>query len=108
MEQQVKTLRRRYSGHEWTPISIGCSGALVYRLDGAADLYVKVGNLTENRDTGYDLGAEAERLRWLAKIGIPTPEVVEYDISEDCAWVVTTAVPGRSAAEAGQPASALT
>ncbi|MGN7200390.1 APH(3') family aminoglycoside O-phosphotransferase [Arthrobacter sp. SAFR-044] len=99
MEEQVKTLRRQYSGHGWTPISIGCSGALVYRLDGATDLYVKVGGLTNKHDAGYDLGAEAERLRWLAKVGIPTPEVVEYDVSDDCAWLVTTAIAGRSAAE---------
>jgi aminoglycoside phosphotransferase len=98
-DEQVKKLRRRYSGHDWTPINMGCSGALVYRLAGATDLYVKVGNLTNSLETGYDLGAEAERLCWLAKVGIPTPEVVEYDISEDCAWLVTTAVPGRSAAE---------
>jgi kanamycin kinase len=99
IEEQVKTLRRRYSGHGWSPINIGCSDALVYRLDGATDLYVKVGSLTTKRDAGYDLGAEAERLRWLAKVGIPTPEVVEYEISDDCDWLVTTAVPGRSAAE---------
>ncbi|MGX9899074.1 APH(3') family aminoglycoside O-phosphotransferase [Arthrobacter sp. SA17] len=99
MEEEVKTLRRRYSDHHWTPISVGCSGALVYRLDGASDLYVKVGNRTNNRDGGFDLGAEAERLRWLASVGIPTPEVVDYGISNDCEWLVTTAVLGRSAAE---------
>lgn len=99
MDEQVKTLRGRYSGHEWTPVSIGCSGALVYKLGGPTDLYVKVSSQTNHHDTGYDLGAEADRLRWLAKVGIPTPEVVEYDISDDCAWLVTTAVPGRSAAE---------
>lgn len=99
IEEQVKTLRRQYPGHDWTPISVGCSGALVYRLDGPIDLYVKVGTLTSHRDTGFDLWAEDERLRWLAQVGIPTPEVVDYDISNDCAWLVTTAVPGRSAAD---------
>lgn len=99
IEEQVKLLRRRYSGHAWTPVSVGCSGALVYRLDGVTDLYVKVGNLTANRDSGDDLGAGAERMRWLAKVGIPTAEVVEFGISDDCAWLITTAVPGRSAAE---------
>jgi aminoglycoside phosphotransferase len=99
MQEQVKALRGRYSGHDWTPISVGCSGALVYRLVGPTDLYVKVGNLTNNRDAGYGLGAEAERLRWLANVGIPTPELVDYGVAIDCAWLVTTAVPGRSAAE---------
>lgn len=99
MDEQVKKLRRRYSGHDWTPISMGCSGALVYRLAGATDLYVKVGSLTNSLDTGYDLGAETERLRWLANVGVPTPEVVEHDASEDCSWLVTTAIPGRSAAD---------
>lgn len=99
MEQQAKTLRQRYPGHDWTPIGIGCSGALVYRLDGPTDLYVKVGNLTSNRDAGDGLDAEAERLLWLAKTGLPGPEVVEYDTSEESAWLITTAVPGRSAAE---------
>lgn len=99
IEEQVKSLRRRYSGHAWTPVSVGCSDALVYRLDGVTDLYVKVGNLSNNPDTGDDLGAEAERMSWLAKVGIPTAEVVDFGVSDDCAWLVTTAVPGRSAAE---------
>lgn len=98
-QQQVKALRRRYSRHEWSPVSTGCSGALVYRLGGPSDLYVKVARVTAHLDTGYHLAAESDRLGWLAKAGIPAPEVVEYDSSDDCAWLVTTAVPGRSAAE---------
>jgi aminoglycoside phosphotransferase len=98
-EQQVKALRRKYSGHEWSSVSTGCSGALVFRLEGPSDLYVKVARVTARLDSGYHLGAESDRLGWLAKAGIPVPEVVEYDSSGDCAWLVTTAVPGRSAAE---------
>lgn len=83
-------------------------GRASYGLDGATDLYVKVGNLTNNRDTGYDLGAEAERLRWLAKVGISTPEVVAYDISEDCAWLVTRQYQVGRPPNTGQRTRALT
>jgi aminoglycoside phosphotransferase len=99
IDEQVDMLRRRYLGHEWNSVRVGCSGALVYRLSGITDLYVKVGSLTSEYAPGHALADEADRLVWLTEVGIPTAEVVDHGLSDDCAWLVTTAVSGRSAAE---------
>lgn len=93
-DQSPSALRHKYSRHEWTPISIGCSGDTVHRLEGPGNLYVKVSA------TRGQLDAEADRLRWLGIAGLPVPEVVEYGTQDDYSWLVTTEVPGRSAAAA--------
>ncbi|MFB9906334.1 APH(3') family aminoglycoside O-phosphotransferase [Allokutzneria oryzae] len=91
----MTTLRSRYPQHTWEPVTIGCSGAGVWRLTGSPAYYLKtVENSTE-------LAEEAERLHWLRAQGLPAPEVVELGGDERSSWMVTTAVPGRSLAELG-------
>jgi aminoglycoside phosphotransferase len=60
---------------------------------------VKTTEHSEHRDSGFSLAAEADRLRWLAAQGIPTPEVLDVDADDQFAWLVTTAVRGRTAAD---------
>ncbi|RJL33085.1 APH(3') family aminoglycoside O-phosphotransferase [Bailinhaonella thermotolerans] len=93
----IERLRRRYSGHEWEPVEAGRSGAGVWRLTGTPSYFVKADG---NRDhAGLSLRGEAERLAWLRASGVPVPEVVEQDADDDVAWLVTTVVPGRTAAD---------
>lgn len=99
-QDQVRAvLKGRYPGHTWEPVTIGHSVASVYRLSGSPSYYLKASPCSRHPDGGFQLGAEAARLPWLAACGIPAPEVVEYDARDGVEWLVTTAIPGRSAAE---------
>ncbi|MDT0345894.1 APH(3') family aminoglycoside O-phosphotransferase [Streptomyces litchfieldiae] len=87
-------LRRRHSGADWTAVTIGMSGAEVYRLDDGNDVrYLKIAP----RVAGLE--EEARRTRWLAARGIPVPEVLDQGGDAGHTWLLTRAVPGRSAAE---------
>ena len=48
--------------------------------------------------TPLDLAAEAERLTWAA-LHTPVPEVLAHGSDDEGAWLVTRAVPGRSAVD---------
>ncbi|WP_030675367.1 APH(3') family aminoglycoside O-phosphotransferase [Streptomyces rimosus] len=98
MDSALHVLRRRYSGHQWAPVSDGASGAGVFRLGGEGrDLFVKVAAAGASAASGLSLSAEAERLVWLAGVGVPVPRVVESGGDGAAAWLVTEAVPGRPA-----------
>jgi kanamycin kinase/aminoglycoside 3'-phosphotransferase-2 len=88
--------RSRFSRHRWIPVTEGHSGAGVWRLEGRPTYYVKIAERSAHPDSGFDLVAETERLRWLAGRGLPVPEVVDSGPT----WLVTTAVPGRPASAA--------
>ncbi|MBG0814648.1 APH(3') family aminoglycoside O-phosphotransferase [Planomonospora sp. ID82291] len=98
MEGIPGLLRRRYHRHEWNPVQEGMSGAAVWRLDGRPAYFAKIASQPEHPDSGFCLSAEAERLIWLRDRGIPAPEVVEHGTRDGVMWLVTTVVPGRSAA----------
>lgn len=49
-------------------------------------------------DSGLDLSAEAARMRWAARWTM-VPQVVEQGADDDGAWLVTEALPGRSAVD---------
>ncbi|WP_285663995.1 APH(3') family aminoglycoside O-phosphotransferase [Actinorhabdospora filicis] len=87
----VSRLRHRYPAHEWEPVTLGMSGAGVYRLSGPSRLHVKIGD--------GEVAAEGERLAWLAKAGVPAPEVIETGEVEGHAFVVTVTLPGRPASD---------
>lgn len=65
----------------------------MWRLEGRPEYYVKIAEPSAHPDSGFDVVAETERLRWLAGRGLPVPEVVDAGAT----WLVTTAVPGRPA-----------
>jgi kanamycin kinase/aminoglycoside 3'-phosphotransferase-2 len=93
-------LRRRYAGATWTAVTIGMSGADVHRLDDRrGSRYLKIARRTARPDPGLDPVAEAERMRWLAGQGVPVPEVLDQGGDAEYSWLLTRAVPGRSAAE---------
>ncbi|MBO3732890.1 phosphotransferase [Glycomyces niveus] len=91
MPGPIEALRARYRSHTWEPVGIGHSDALVWRLAGPTELFVKVGNQLER---------EAEALAWLAGFDTGTPAIEAAGALDDGrAYLVTTAVPGRSGAE---------
>ncbi len=79
----------------WEPVTGGESGDLVFRsADGTR--YAKRGR----RDL---LAGERDRVRWLASRGIPGPEVLDWRVDGDDAWLVTSAVRGVSADSVAAP-----
>ncbi|WP_394842917.1 aminoglycoside 3'-phosphotransferase [Pendulispora brunnea] len=92
----------QYSRYTWIPVTIGKSGAQVYRLDDDTRrprLYAKSASRSTQPDVAEGLTQEAARLTWLADQGIPAAEVVELRSDGDGTWLITRALPGRSAAE---------
>ena len=82
-------------GYRWTRDPVGKSGAAVYRVHGnpgAADLFLKAGAGA----VGREISAEAARLRWLAE-HLPVPRVIDFVALDGQAWLLMTAMPGRSA-----------
>ncbi|PJD00553.1 APH(3') family aminoglycoside O-phosphotransferase [Janthinobacterium sp. BJB1] len=87
------------TGYQWTRDSAGESDAAVYRLqggDGAPDLYLKHGR----GPAAADLADEAARLHWLAP-HLPVPAVVQFArvAAPDQAWLLTAALPGKTASQ---------
>jgi len=83
------------AGYAWARDRVGESGGAVYRLHGkpgAPDLYLKHGR----HAVADAIGDEMTRLRWLAG-RMPVPAVVHVDRTADEAWLLMTAVPGRTA-----------
>lgn len=93
------------AGRTWRRNLVGEAGASVHRLslDGAPDLYLKHGT----GEVAGDIADEAARLRWLSP-HVATPQVVYYAADGEAAWLLTTALPGRTAYErmAAEPARA--
>lgn len=95
MDEVLAALRREYAGYEWAKVTDGASGAGVYRLTGPGDLHVKVGAPVLHPDSGFDVAAEVPRLEWLARHGIPVPEVAATGRMGEWTYLVTTTVPGE-------------
>ncbi|HEY9474148.1 MAG TPA: APH(3') family aminoglycoside O-phosphotransferase [Mycobacteriales bacterium] len=96
MSKPIDDLHRRYHTHDWVPVTTGRSGAGVWRLDGRPAYHVKCWATPAG---AAELAAEADRMVWLAARGFPVPEVVEAAGSDGVVWLVSTTVPGRTAAE---------
>lgn len=86
------------SDHVATPDAIGRSGAGVQRLDarnGGGALYLK----HDHGAGAQTLADEAARLDWLAA-HVAVPRVVAFTREGDAAWLLTTALPGRTVGQA--------
>jgi kanamycin kinase len=80
-------------GRSITPVWRNELGGLTFRLGDAQ--YVK---WIATGTPEIDLPAEAERLTWALR-WITVPTVVDQGVDADGAWLVTSAVPGRSAVD---------
>jgi aminoglycoside 3'-phosphotransferase-1 len=82
-------------GRAWARNLVGEAGAAIYRLHGRAgepDLYLKHGA----GPVADDVTDEMARLRWLAA-HVELPEMRHFVASPDAAWLLTIALPGRTA-----------
>lgn len=92
------TLSSDLEGYEWARDEVGQSGGAVYRLHskpGAPDLFLKYGKDAVADDVTDEMG----RLRWLAG-HLPVPAVVQFIRTSDEAWLLMTAVHGKTAHQA--------
>ncbi len=99
MANVLETLRQRFRGWTWVPVTLGMSGARVWRLDGSSTFYVKTTEHSQVHNRGDAIAAEAERLIWFATQGVRVPEVIDTGSDEQFAWLVTSALRGRTAAD---------
>ena len=93
-EPLPEAVRAATVGYVLTPATDGEGGAAVFRLEasGRPALYLKGGT----GRVADDVTAEMVRLEWLAG-RLPVPEVRHFVRVQGEAWLLTTAVPGRSA-----------
>lgn len=89
-----ESLARHLAGYEWMQNLVGMAGATVYRLSkvGQPDLYLK---LASGTNAGL-LIDEMARLRWLAD-ALPVPALEYFECTAGEAWLLTRALPGRTA-----------
>ncbi|MBJ6121453.1 APH(3')-I family aminoglycoside O-phosphotransferase [Sphingomonas mollis] len=82
-------------GYEWARDIVGESGGVVYRLHGksdAPDLFLKHGTDA----VADEVTDEMVRMRWLAAY-LPVPRVTHFVRTHDQAWLLMTAMHGRTA-----------
>ncbi|NKD54942.1 MULTISPECIES: APH(3')-I family aminoglycoside O-phosphotransferase [unclassified Haematospirillum] len=87
-------LREELEGYNWARDNVGQSGAAIYHLYGkthAPELYLKYGKST----VADDIASEMVRLSWLAAC-MPLPAIAHFTRTADEAWLLTTAMPGRT------------
>lgn len=91
-----EALAARLGDHAWHRNLVGEAGAAVHRLSraGHPDLYLKHGR----GDAASDIVDEFARLRWLAGAW-PVPVIEHFEARADEAWLLTRALPGRTAYE---------
>ena len=96
------SLAARLHQGQWHRNLVGQAGAAVYRLrtPQGADVYLKHGR----GEAAQAITDEMVRLRWLTEL-MPVPALLHFEGSGDEAWLLTGALPGRTAWEwlAGEP-----
>ena len=90
------SLAARLAGYRWRRNLMGEAGAAVYRLhrQGAPDLYLKHGR----GEAAQALVDEMSRLRWLDG-RMPVALLEHFESTGEEAWLLTQAIPGRTAYE---------
>lgn len=92
------------AGERWTEMDIGESGGRVFRIGEGAFLKYGAGRVFS------DIVAEHARLAWLQG-RISVPRVLHFAATDEAAWLLTTAMPGRMAEElldeGGAPRAAI-
>lgn len=82
-------------GYKWARDNVGQSGATIYRLYGkpdAPELFLKHGK----GSVANDVTDEMVRLNWLTEF-MPLPTIKHFIRTPDDAWLLTTAIPGKTA-----------
>lgn len=104
LEALPQAVSRWLQGYEAEPVTVGMSGAGVYRWRkaGKPGLILKVRPDSHDPDPGFRLAPEAEKMRWLSA-WVPAPEVLEYSQQDGCEYLLMTEIVGRSGAENWPP-----
>jgi len=95
MKLPSANLSSALAGYEVERDTVGESGGAVYRLHGKAGapaLFLKYGQ----GSVADDIGDEMARLRWLGSY-LPVPAVLHFTRTPDEAWLLMTAVEGKTA-----------
>jgi aminoglycoside 3'-phosphotransferase-1 len=95
MKLPSASLEAALAGYAVERDTVGESGGAVYRLHGKAgapDLFLKYGEGAH----ADDIGDEMARLRWLGG-HLPAPAVLHFTRTPDEAWLLMTAVEGKTA-----------
>jgi len=89
------SLAQHLAGHGWARNLVGEAGAAVYRVHrpGEPDAYLK----HARGAAAGELTHELLRLRWLGETGLPVPALLHFECGADEAWLLTRALPGRTA-----------
>ncbi|MCM3657122.1 aminoglycoside 3'-phosphotransferase [Agromyces mediolanus] len=85
---------RLAAGRRTTPLWRNEAGGLTFRIEGDGPRVVK----WNPAGSGESLADEAERLRWLAG-RVPAPQVLDAGTDASGEWLLTTAIPARSAVD---------
>lgn len=93
-------IRRRIDGYRWRRDALGRSGSDVFLLERNGDrpLVLK----WEDSHALSELPGEAARLQWLGSVGLPAPEVVACESSDEAHFLLMTALDGRDLASSEQ------
>ena len=93
-------LESRLEGCSFEAVTVGESGANVYRVfgPGASDaMLLKVAPVSSDPDPGMSVRAEAERLAWMLARGLRVPKVLAFFERGGFEYLLTTALRGRDA-----------
>lgn len=92
------TWQERFAGARIERQVIGESGAEVFRIhgEGGETLFLK----SEPACVLSELPGEVERLRWMKRLDLPGPAVLDRTTENNRHWLLMTAVPGRDLASA--------
>lgn len=101
MEDVTRLLDPVWGAVRQEAVSLGLSGARVLRMLDAEGHPVAVVKLVDERARHLvdDLAAEAARLAWLGRLGVPVPEVLGTGVDDGESWLATRALPGRPASD---------
>ncbi|MEU0236622.1 aminoglycoside 3'-phosphotransferase [Nocardiopsis sp. NPDC006198] len=101
MADAVRAIERATGAVRRETVGLGLSGARVLRLldaRGRPVAFVKLVDDARGR-LARDLAAETARLEWLARLGVPVPEVLGAGADDGGSWLATRALPGRPASD---------
>ena len=83
---------RQLAGRDAVDVTIGKSGAAVWRVDdGAAPLFLK----SEPAHPLSEMPGEAARLAWLADTAVAAPKLIDHFEQDGRYWLLMTALPGQ-------------
>ena len=101
--QLPESLESLLGGFSFHPVTIGQSGAGVYRLEHPAQATQFLKITDQHVDESFSAKAEAQRLEWLTAKGASVPRVLALVESDGLECLLTTALEGHDASQPWVP-----